>query len=78
MACSSGCRTKDHKSYGECMRSKSPKVTAYDVTAQKKADKTLDRYAELRKHGAQPKSTGSRDVEFAERISDKMGAGYQA
>lgn len=78
MACSSGCKTQDHKSYGECMRSKNARVTGYDVTAQKRADKTLDKYAELRKHGAQPKSTNARHVEFAERYSDKAGTGYQA
>lgn len=78
MACSSGCLTKDHKTYGECMRSKTVKVTAYDVTAQKKADSTLDKYASLRKSGVQPKSTRSFDVEFADRISDKTGTAYQA
>ena len=44
MACSSSCRTKDHATYGECLRSKNLK-TAYmqewkgsDYTAQKRAD----------------------------------------
>ena len=60
------------------MRQKNAKVTGYDVTAQKKADKTLDKYAELRKYGAQPKSTNAKAVEFAERYSNRAGEGYVA
>lgn len=75
--CSSGCKTQDHRTLGECMRAKGVKVGA-DQTNQKRADKTLDRYADLRKYGAQPKSTGAKDIEFAERYSNKAGTGYQA
>lgn len=78
MACSTGCRTKDHRTYGECMRSKTVKVAEYDVTAQKKADANLDNYARARKYGIQPQSTRKADVDQAIAISEKTGQAYQA
>lgn len=84
MACSSSCKTQDHQSYGECLRSKNLK-TAYmqewkgaDATRQKKADKELNDYAKARKEGIQPKSTKRHDIDFAVRQSDKTGTAYQA
>jgi hypothetical protein len=84
MACASSCRTQDHDSYGECLRSKNLK-TAYmqewkgkDATAQKRADKNLDAYESARKHGIQPKSTRPADVQRAVQISDTTGKAYQA
>lgn len=32
MACSSGCKTQDHKTYAECMKAKSLKVAAVNST----------------------------------------------
>lgn len=84
MACSSSCRTQDHKTYGECLRSKNLK-TAYmqewkgaDYTRQKKADRDLEAYASARKEGIQPKSTRRHDVESAVKQSDKTGVAFQA
>lgn len=84
MACSSSCKTQDHKSYGECLRSKNLK-TAYmqdwkgsDATRQKKADKELNDYAAARKQGIQPKSTKRHDIDHAVRQSDKTGTAFQA
>lgn len=64
--CTSGCRTQDHKSWGECMRAKGVTTsglesTGNDRTAQKKWDKELDRYREARSAGLQPKSTKTKD-----------------
>lgn len=78
MACSSGCRTKNHKTYGECMRSKTVKVAEYDVTAQKAADANLDNYARARKYGIQPQSTKKHHVDQAIAISEQTGQAYQA
>ena len=84
MACSSSCRTQDHASYGECLRSKNLK-TAYmqewkgaDATRQKKADRELEAYAAARKEGIQPKSTKRHDIEYAVKQSDKTGTAFQA
>lgn len=82
--CSSSCKTKDHATWGECVRSKGLKV-AYaqewkgkDATAQKKADKTLDAYAAARKEGIQPRSTRAHDVQAAVRKSDETGTAFKA
>lgn len=82
--CSSSCKTKDHATFGECVRSKNLK-TAYmqewkgkDATAQKRADKNLDQYEAARKHGIQPASTRPADVQAAVRISDKTGTAFKA
>ena len=84
MACSSSCRTQDHGSYGECLRSKNLK-TAYmqewkgsDYTAQKRADRDLDAYARARKEGIQPQSTNRQHVEAAVKASDKAGTAFRA
>lgn len=84
MTCSSSCSTKDHASYGACLRAKNLK-TAYmqewkgkDATAQKRADKSLDAYEAARKHGIQPKSTRPADVQRAVQISEQTGKAYQA
>ena len=82
--CSTGCPTQDHRSFGECLRAKNLH-TAYmaewkgrDATAQRRADKNLDDYANARSYGIQPKSTRPNDVQQAIRISDKTGKAYRA
>lgn len=84
MACSSGCKTQNHATLGECLRAKNLH-TAYmaewkgkDATAQKKADKNLDAYESARKYGIQPKSTRPRDVQRAIRISEQTGEAFKA
>jgi hypothetical protein len=52
--CSTGCPTKDHATYGECLRSKAPRVAyansakGLDYTAQKKWDAELSAYRDAR------------------------------
>jgi hypothetical protein len=82
--CSATCKTKEHETFGECLRAKNLK-TAYmadwkgsDATAQKKADKNLDEYAKARSYGIQPKSTRPSDVQVAVRASDKTGTAFKA
>lgn len=84
MACSSNCPTRNHDTYGECLRAKNLK-TAYmqewkgkDATAQKKADQSLDAYENARKYGIQPKSTRAADVQRAVQISEQTGKAFQA
>lgn len=82
--CSSSCRTKDHATFGECVRSKNLK-TAYmqewkgkDATAQKRADKNLDQYEKARSYGIQPKTTRPADVQAAVRLSEQTGTAFKA
>lgn len=82
MACSTGCPTKDHKSYGECMRSKKQMVgfarSAYgaDKTRDKLHERELSLYRELRQQGIQPDGTGMAKLEFAKRMSEETGMAY--
>jgi hypothetical protein len=81
MACSSGCPTQDHVSWGECVRSKNLKTNALNpevLSVQRKADKTLDAYQAARKQGIQPKSTRAHHVKQAIRASDKAGKAFKA
>lgn len=84
MTCTSSCTTRDHATMGECLRSKGVRV-AYcnsannqDYTAQKKWDRNLDAYRELRKQGVQPSGSSPRQVRAAEAISDMTGEAYKA
>lgn len=82
MACSTGCPTQDHKSYGECMRSKKQMVgfarSAYgaDKTKDKLHERELTLYKELRSQGIQPDGTGMKKLEFAKRMSEQTGMAY--
>lgn len=79
--CSSGCRTKDHKSWGECVRSKNAKV-AYagigggDATAQKRWDQELDMYRAARSEGIEPTGTTMPKIRAALEASDKAGMAF--
>lgn len=82
--CTSGCPTKDHGSYGECLRAKNNRV-AYcnsaggrDFTAQKKWDKELDAYSAARAQGIQPSGTKLAQTQRAVELSDIAGKPYQA
>lgn len=82
MACSSGCKTQDHASFGECMRSKSVRPTYVDhikgfsLDTEKKWQRDLDAYADARRQGIQPKSTDRKDVDAAVAVSDATGQAW--
>ncbi len=80
--CTSNCPTKDHKTWGECMRAKNLRV-AYcqsaagrDYSSQKKWDRDLQAYRDVRKEGIQPEGTTRGHVEMAKKISDRDGVAY--
>lgn len=84
-SCTSGCRTKDHASYSECLQSKTLHVAysneggkAGDYTTQKKWDAELDSYRAAIRQGMQPESTRTKDIQRAVRWSDKHGQAYSA
>jgi hypothetical protein len=76
--CTSGCRTKDHATWGECMRSKRMLVGAMDPGHVKKWDGELYDYRDLRAQGIQPAGTTRMHIEAAKEISDNMGRPYNA
>lgn len=82
--CTTGCFTRDHATYGECLRAKTVKV-AYcnsangsDYTTQKNWDKNIDLYASARAQGVQPKSTRTSDIRAALDRSDVTGSAFTA
>lgn len=82
MTCSTGCLTQDHRSYGECMRSKRQMVgfarSAYgaDKSKDKLHERELSLYRELRAQGIQPDGTGMAKLKFAEKMSAENGMAY--
>lgn len=84
MACTTGCPTRDHASYAECLRSKGTRVAycnsagGWDATRQRKWDAELDAYRDARAEGIQPAGTRMKDIVEAKRISDATGKAFQA
>lgn len=82
--CTSGCRTRDHDSYSECLRSKGTKVAYansannWDYTRQKKWDSELAYYRDTVAQGIQPSGTTRDKIDAAVAISDRTGKPYRA
>lgn len=82
--CTSGCKTKDHRSYAECLQDKGVKTylaspsKGLDGTAQKKWDAELDAYRSARRQGIQPASTRLESIRTAVDASDARGEAYDA
>ena len=82
MTCRTGCRTKDHESYDECL--KDAGVGTYlvkasmgqDGTEQKRWDRELNSYYNARMEGIQPDGTTTAKIDQAKELSDKAGAAY--
>lgn len=82
--CSASCPTKDHRSWGECVRSKGLRVLwagsatelGMDATYQKKNERELELYRQTRKQGIQPDNTSTAAIQRALDASDKAGAPY--
>ena len=76
--------TKDHSSYGECLRSAGTKVAysnsagGWDATTQKKWDKELALYREARAAGVQPAGTTTKQIRAAMEVSEKAGSAFDA
>lgn len=84
--CSCG---EGHKTFGECLRAKGLNYNGCfptrsngagrgDATAQKKWDSELQKYRDARAQGIQPATTRTRDIERAERMSQKAQKAYDA
>lgn len=82
MACRTGCRTKNHGSYHECLRAASITTSGaspsrgLDMTARKAWNAELDAYRAARRQGIQPDGTTKDKIEQAVRLSDQVGAAY--
>ena len=82
MSCRSGCPSKDHASYAECLQSANVRVAAtmnspLSFAWSKTKDDTAA-YAAARRNGIQPESTTSEKVREAEAASRVLGRPYNA
>lgn len=77
--CSSRCLTRDHKTFGECMRAKGLQLTPNlsNTQATKSWDGELQAYRDARRQGVQPRGTKMAQIEEAMKISDATGHAYQ-
>ncbi len=79
--CSAGCRTLDHRTWGECIREKNALIAESgvgggDCSAQKKWDRELEAYRDARRQGIQPEGTSMAHIHQALDASDRAGAAY--
>lgn len=67
--CSSSCLTQDHKSWGECVRSKglqlSPAINDSYGTRQKTWDRELDNFESATRQGLNPAGTKQHHIDAA-------------
>ena len=79
MACSAGCPTGNHLSYGSCLRAKHLEVANPEATKHNKAQNgQLNEYVRAREAGLQPKTVFKNDVDTAWKLSDKLGSPFRA
>jgi len=81
--CRSGCRTKDHESWIECLKASNLQINTGDAgraeaMTAKKWDAELKAYRDARAEGIQPAGTTMKAVNEAKAASDKLGAAYNA
>ena len=72
--CASSCSTRDHESFGECLRSKgiqvSPHVNGAYSLRQKAWDRELDGYASAVRQGLSPAGTKQHHVDAAFKAAE--------
>lgn len=69
--CSSKCVTKDHATFGECMRAKRLNLRPnLSDSSQKQWDKELDAYDSARRQGVEPEGTTMKKVNEAMRKAE--------
>jgi len=82
MSCRSGCVTKDHSSYAECLRS--ARVRVADIINSpnqwmfEETKKDLSAYEKARAAGIQPGGTSVAKVRQAEAATNMLGRAYNA
>jgi hypothetical protein len=79
MSCTSGCRTRNHATWGECVRDKGLQIGDINGRPKNKAfDSEQQAYYDARKQGVQPASPLKKDVDRAMRISQADGEAWRA
>lgn len=82
MSCRTGCKTKNHSSWGECVRVSGLQLNAgeakHDSFNFRRWDNELQLYRDARAQGIQPAGTTTAKIRQALDISDKTGKAYNA
>lgn len=76
--CREGCKTKDHATWGECLRAANIHVEAVDQGVKRRHEGELEAYRNARLQGIQPAGTRLHQVEAAVKASDRLGRAYDA
>ena len=78
--CSSSCLTKDHKTFGECMRAKNLNLNPNlsDTGASKAWDRELEDYRDAYSQGIRPHGTTRAKIDEAVRTSEATGVAFGA
>lgn len=85
MGCRTGCRTKDHRTWGECARAADLQIDRYSLlivgenggarspqAMEKAKNESLERYRQMRKSGLEPMSPLKKDLDACEAaLTDK-------
>ena len=81
--CTSSCKTKDHASYGECLRSNTPMFvgvnptrTGWDQDKVKRDEKEIQSYWDATRQGIEPRSTRKKDIDAAVKLSNDAGKAF--
>ena len=80
MTCTTGCMTKNHATWGECMRAKALNVKPNLMHAgrQKVMDRELQSYRDAKRQGVQPASVLQKDIDHAMKVSNETGVAFKA
>lgn len=80
--CRTGCKTKDHSSYAECLQAANPTINATVTSGLasmwSKTKSDLAAYETARRNGIQPEGTTIDKVRQAETASRRLGRPYDA
>ena len=79
MNCRSGCKTKDHETYGQCLSAANIRAAAtMNNPFSSDVKKELSAYRSARVNGIQPEGTTMNKVKEAESASRALGRPYNA
>ena len=81
--CTSSCKTKDHATYGECIRQNTPMFvgvtpskSGYDQTKVRADEKEIQSYWDATRQGIEPRSTKKADIDAAVQLSNEAGKAF--
>lgn len=77
MDCRSGCKTKDHDTYAQCLNDANTGVVM-GAQIRSRTEVELDAYRAARRAGIQPAGTTMAAIDAANATSDRYGAAFNS